>query len=78
MKIKPDLKKYPHLKWEKVDKLHDHHLFKLIGGNPQSILLVAPMLNDPIKSLSLVDLYHLYTSEKMNDLVDSNEDTRSH
>lgn len=77
MKIKPDLAKYPHLKWEKVEKLHDHHLFKLIGGNPQSILLVAPMLNDPIKSLSLADLYHLYTSDKMTDLIDSNIEINS-
>ena len=63
LKLKPDLQKYPHLKHDESEKLYDHHLFRLIGGNPQSILLIAPMLNDPNKSLTLVELYKELTSE---------------
>ena len=63
LKLKPDLQKYPHLKHDEPEKLYDHHLFRLIGGNPQSILLIAPMLNDPNKSLTLVELYKELTSE---------------
>ena len=76
MKLKPDASKYPHLKNDKPDKLYDHHLFKLIGGNPQSILLIAPMLNDPNKSLTLVELYKELTSEKINTIL-SNENIKS-
>ena len=73
---KPDAHKYPHLKNDRPEKLYDHHLFKLIGGNPQSILLIAPMLNDPNKSLTLVELYKELTSEKINSIL-TNENIKS-
>lgn len=71
LKCKPDEKKYPMQKFEKIEKYYDHHLFKLIGGNPQSILLLAPMLRDPYKSLTIIDLYKILTSNEMNDLLKS-------
>ena len=45
---KPDFEKYPdeRPKWE-YKALHDHHLFTLLDGIPQSIILVASMLSDP-------------------------------
>jgi hypothetical protein len=51
-------------------KVHDHDLFKKIGGNPQSILLIAPMLNDPKGKISLSELYRILNSEKINNVLD--------
>jgi hypothetical protein len=76
LKYKPDANKYPHLKNDRPEKPYDHHLFKLIGGNPQSILLIAPMLNDPYKSLTLVELYKELTSEQINSIL-ANENIKS-
>lgn len=47
--------------------MEEHHLFELIGGNPLSILLIAPMLNDPHKKMTLTDLYTMLT--KQDELV---------
>jgi len=47
LKEKPNPKKYPDEASKKEAKhLHEHHLFTLLGGNPQSIILVAPLLAD--------------------------------
>ena len=47
LKTKPNFEKYPdeQRKWP-YKKLHEHHLFTLLYGNPQSIILVASMLAD--------------------------------
>lgn len=42
--------------------MQDHHLFKLIGGNPQSILMIAPMLKDPHHAITLAELYKMLTN----------------
>ena len=42
-------------------KFQDHHLFSLLDGNPQAIIIVAPILLDSERCLDLVDLYHLLT-----------------
>jgi hypothetical protein len=34
MKVVPDVSKYPMERGIKPNKLHEHHLFKLLGGNP--------------------------------------------
>ena len=46
-------------------RLHAHHLFTLLNGNPQSIHLVAPLLADSEKNLNLVHLYRMLTSETL-------------
>lgn len=47
---KPDFAKYPEEQqvWP-YKRFHDHHLFALIDGNPQSIILIAPLLADADK-----------------------------
>lgn len=52
-----------------VRKLHEHHLFKLLGGNPQSVILVAPLLDDPLKNMKLVDLYKMLTSNQLCEML---------
>jgi hypothetical protein len=49
----------------------------LIGGNPQSILLIAPMLKDPYQSLTLVELYKLLTSAEMDNILTSENINKS-
>lgn len=71
MKVVPDEKKYPLEKGLKPMKLHEHHLFKLLGGNPQSIILVAPLLDDPMKNLTLVSLYKMLTSNQLCEILRS-------
>lgn len=63
---KPDFVKYPNEKekWP-YKKFHDHHLFTLLNGNPQAIILVAPLLADREKNLNLVRLYRKLTSEEL-------------
>lgn len=34
LKVEPDYSRYPQEKGEKPYKVHEHHLFKLLGGNP--------------------------------------------
>lgn len=58
--MKPDYKRYPSEKgvpepW----KLHEHHFFKLLGGNPSSIVILAPMLMDNERTLDLPGLYKM-------------------
>jgi hypothetical protein len=55
-------------------KLQEHDLFKRIGGNPQSILLIAPMLNDPQGKISLSELYRIMKSEKINQILDGDKE----
>ena len=43
----PDYYKYPDERGKKYTKLHEHHLFTLLNGIPQSIILVASVLADP-------------------------------
>ena len=71
MKIKPDPTKYPQESQAKLSKLHEHHLFKLLGGNPQSIILIAPLLDDPLRNMSLVNLYELLTSNQLCEILES-------
>ena len=71
LKIKPDPTKYPQESQEKLSKLHEHHLFKLLGGNPQSIILIAPLLDDPLRNMRLVNLYELLTSNQLCEILES-------
>ena len=66
----PDFDKYPQekSKWP-YKKFHDHHLFTLLNGNPQSIILVAPLLADREKHLDLVRLYRKLTSDELYRLL---------
>ena len=72
LRTKPDFEHYPEergcwpYKW-----LHDHHLFTLLNGNPQSIMLSAPLLADNEKQLSLVDLYQKLTSNEIYQILKS-------
>lgn len=52
-------------------KLSEHHLFRLLGGNPQSIILTAPLLDDPLKKIHLVDLYKMLTSNQLCQILQS-------
>ena len=71
MKIQPDEAKYPQEKNIKPKQLHEHHLFKLLGGNPQSIVLIAPLLDDPLKNMKLVNLYEILTSNAIAEVLGS-------
>jgi hypothetical protein len=63
LEIMPDPIRYPEQQFERARNVQDHHLFKLIGGNPQSILMIAPLLKDPHHALTLAELYkHLTTN----------------
>lgn len=73
MKIRPDEEKYSQERNSKPTKLHEHHLFKLLGGNPQSIILIAPLLCDPLKPIQLSDLYKMLTSNQLCKILE-NED----
>lgn len=41
-----------------LDKLGNHHLFELLGWNPQAIILIALLWNSNVK-LTLGDLYEM-------------------
>jgi hypothetical protein len=73
MQIIPNYEKYPCEKGLKPNQLFEHHLFKLLGGNPQSIMLVAPLLNDPNKKIKLADLYKMLTSNQLCEMLKSEE-----
>ena len=73
MQITPEYAKYPLEIGLRPSKLFEHHFFKLLGGNPQSIMLVAPLLSDPKKNLKLVDLYRMLTSNQLCDMLKSEE-----
>ena len=73
MQITPEYVKYPLEIGLRPSKLFEHHFFKLLGGNPQSIMLVAPLLSDPKKNLKLVDLYRMLTSNQLCDMLKSEE-----
>lgn len=47
MNTKPDFNRFPEEqhKW-KYKSLHEHHLFTLLNGIPQSIILAASVLAD--------------------------------
>jgi len=55
LKTKPDVVKYPSEKNQPVPKkLQDHHLFRMLGGNPSLIVILAPMLADTEQAMDLV------------------------
>ena len=67
---KPDFEMYPDERAKQpYRKFHDHHLFTLLNGNPQSIILTAPLLADPEKNLDLVKLYRMLTSDELCNLL---------
>ena len=47
LKVRPDKNRYPQEQNKTYRSLHEHHLFSLLNGNPQSISLVASQLADP-------------------------------
>lgn len=48
---------------KKLDyNLANHHMFKLLAGNPHAIILAAPLL---IKKRRLVDVYNLLNSDDL-------------
>ena len=58
LRTKPDFKKYPSEKClAEPRKLQDHHLFRMIGGNPSMIVILAPLLTDTERTLDLPALY---------------------
>ena len=62
----PDYEQYPEERAKQpYKKFHDHHLFTLLNGNPQAIILVAPLLADREKHLDLVSLYRKMTSNEL-------------
>jgi hypothetical protein len=73
MNVQPNFTKYPQEKTEFPRELHDHHLFKLLGGNPQSIMLITPLLNDPSLNIKLVDLYKMLTTNKLCEILKNEE-----
>lgn len=70
LRTKPDFAKYPEeqSKWE-YKALHEHHFFTLLNGNPQSIILVASLLADPQKKLTLKQVYKMLTDDQLFKLL---------
>lgn len=50
---------------KETNKLVDHNLFKLLGGNPHAIILAAPLL----QKIKLKELYQLLNSKEMHDVL---------
>ena len=42
-----------------MNKPEDHHLFTLLDGNPQSIILVASLLGNHEKKMTLKEVYEM-------------------
>ena len=64
--IKPDYERFPAERWSKPPtRLFEHHLFTLLNGNPQSIILTAPVLSDQERCIDLPELYRLLTSNRI-------------
>jgi len=62
--VEPNPKVYRNYKKKPIKKLEQHHLFELLGGNPQAILLLAPLLSNQEKQYQLKDLYNMVQSQK--------------
>lgn len=68
--MKPDLKKYPEEKYKNLhNKLEEHHLFTLLDGIPQSIILVASLLADHQKKCTLKEVYQMLTDIDLSELL---------
>jgi hypothetical protein len=55
-------------------KLADHHLFKLLSGNPHAIILSAPLIGtikckESKEKMKLIDLYQMLNSKKMHEIL---------
>lgn len=60
LKQSADIQKFPAEKnMPYPRKLHDHHLFRLMCGNPATIVMLAPMLADTERPLTLTGLYRI-------------------
>jgi hypothetical protein len=67
LRITPNFERYPEEREKPVPmQLHEHHLFTLLGGNPQSIILTAPLLADFENDLQLPQLYEMLTSNNLS------------
>ena len=59
----PDLEQFEEERqYLKPFKLQDHHIFRLLNGNPQSIILMASVRSDPQRNIDLPQLYEIMTS----------------
>lgn len=67
LKIKPDTDKYPSERGVEPRKVQDHHLFRLMCGNPATVTMLAPMLVDTERPLTLATLYKTMTSNQVAD-----------
>jgi hypothetical protein len=47
-------------------KLENHKMMELLGGCPQAILLIAPLLCDPQRSFKLLDVYKLLEKQDIS------------
>ena len=50
-------------------KLNEHRMFKMLGGNPSLILLVAQILADPERSINLSMVYKSLCEQKTEDIM---------
>ena len=50
---------------KEITNLAEHHLFKILGGNPHAIILAAPLLI----RMKLKDLYMLLNSKEMHEVL---------
>jgi len=48
-------------------KLADHHLFRLLSGNPHAIVLSAPLIGTD--KMKLIDLYKTLNSKEMHEIL---------
>ena len=69
LNTKPDYDKYPEEKNKIYKTWYDHHLFTLLDGNPQSIILVASLCADPQKRLQLKQIYKMLTDSQLFKLL---------
>ena len=57
-------------------RIHEHHLFSLLNGNPQSIILTAPVLADTERCIDLPELYKMLTSDRIFHKLKDVEDNK--
>ena len=70
MDLVPDYEMFPNERCKpKPRHISEHHLFTLLNGNPQSIILTAPVLSDQERCIDLPELYRVLTSDKICHLL---------
>ena len=70
LRMRPDPQQYPDEQYKPDCRfLHEHHLFTLLNGNPQSIILVGSLLADHRRGMTLRQVYKKLTEESIHKVL---------